>query len=59
MLKKINKELLIVLLIISNVFMIGIYLAKKETKYIVLEESSLGFIPRNIINKYLRVKTRA
>ena len=46
-----NRQYLIGFLLAYSVFLTGFLIIKKDTKYIVIEESSVGFIPRNTISK--------
>lgn len=49
--KKTTTIQLIVFLILSNVFISTLYCVKADTQYIIFEETSLGYIPKNILKK--------
>ena len=46
-----REKYLAAFLILSNIFLMGLYLSKPGTDHIIIEESALGFIPRNKISR--------
>lgn len=48
---KTQKTQLITFLVLSNIFLSLLYYSKADTRYIIFEETSLGYIPMNILKK--------